>query len=217
MSSMIKVVVASRNPGKVAEFAALLQGLPLELLSWADFPDAPEVAETGSSFRENALIKARAAVRSTGLPALADDSGLEVDWLKGAPGVYSSRYAGLERDDLANNRKLLAELEGVPAGRRTARFRCVIAVVTPNGEEYLSEGVCEGLITAAPRGDRGFGYDPIFLVPSLGKTFAELGPEVKNSISHRAQALRGVRGILCRLLEGGEKVNDHRYSERFPW
>ncbi|KUK35931.1 MAG: XTP/dITP diphosphohydrolase [Clostridia bacterium] len=197
---MNKLVIASRNRGKIAEYGEMLRDLPVEILSLADFPDLPEVRETGRTFRENALIKARAAAAATGLIALADDSGLEVDYLNGAPGVYSSRYAGPEQDDEANNRKLLAALEGVPMALRGARFRCVIAIVTPEGREFLSEGVCEGRISLAPRGRAGFGYDPLFLVPSLGKTFAELGPEVKNRISHRAQALRAARDMLRRLI-----------------
>lgn len=197
---MNKLVIASRNRGKIAEYGEMLRDLPVEILSLADFPDLPEVRETGRTFRENALIKARAAAAATGLIALADDSGLEVDYLNGAPGVYSSRYAGPEQDDEANNRKLLAALEGVPMALRGARFRCVIAIVTPEGREFLSEGVCEGRISLALRGRAGFGYDPLFLVPSLGKTFAELGPEVKNRISHRAQALRAARDMLRRLI-----------------
>ncbi|HHW40556.1 MAG TPA: XTP/dITP diphosphatase [Syntrophomonadaceae bacterium] len=200
---MHRIVIASRNPGKIAEFRELLGCLPVEILTLVDFPGIPEVRETGSSFRENALLKARPVTAATGLVALADDSGLEVDYLDGAPGVYSSRYAGPGRDDNANNRKLLAALEGVPLHQRTARFRCVIAITTPQGGEYFSEGVCEGRIALAPRGEGGFGYDPLFLVPSLGKTFAELGPAVKNQISHRAQALRAAREMLAHIL--GEK------------
>lgn len=200
---MDKILIASRNRGKIAEYRELLQGLPVKILSLADFPDFPEVPETGTTFRENALIKARSAVAATGVAALSDDSGLEVDYLQGAPGVYSSRYAGPGKDDDANNRKLLSALQGVPMSRRGARFRCVIAIVTPGGREFLSEGVCEGKIAFDPRGSEGFGYDPLFLIPSLGKTFAELGPAVKNRISHRAQALRAARDVLGRLLEDG--------------
>jgi XTP/dITP diphosphohydrolase len=194
------VVIASRNKGKIAEFQDLLQGLEVNVLSLADFLGLPEVAETGASFQENALLKARAVAGATGLLAVADDSGLEVDHLKGAPGIYSSRYAGPGHDDAANIRKLLAVLEGVPASRRTARFRCMIAIVTPARSEYLSEGVCDGRITTATRGEGGFGYDPVFLVPSLGQTFAELGAPVKNRISHRAQAMKNAREILVSLL-----------------
>ncbi|MGB9792224.1 MAG: XTP/dITP diphosphatase [Thermacetogeniaceae bacterium] len=205
---MQKIVIASRNQGKIAEFKELLKDLPVEILTLNDFPSIPEIQETGSSFRENALLKARAVTAYTGLIALADDSGLEVDCLGGAPGVYSSRYAGPEQDDAANNRKLLAALEGVPLYQRTGRFRCVIAITTPEGGEYLSEGVCEGLIALEPRGDGGFGYDPLFIVPALGKTFAELGPEVKNRISHRAQAMRNARELLRRILGRTEGKRD---------
>ena len=191
------VIIASRNQGKIAEFDQLLRELDLEVHSLTDFPGLPEVAETGATFKENALLKARAAAMATGLVALADDSGLEVDYLKGAPGIYSSRYAGSDHDDDANIRKLLAALDGVPANRRSARFRCVIAITVPGGGEYLSEGVCEGRITTVPRGEDGFGYDPVFLIPSLGLTFAELGAPVKNRISHRAQAMINAREILA--------------------
>ncbi|HAA88990.1 MAG TPA: non-canonical purine NTP pyrophosphatase [Peptococcaceae bacterium] len=206
---MKKIVIASRNPGKIAEFRQLLAELPLEVLSLLDFPEIPEILESGLTFRENALLKARTVTSYTGLTALADDSGLEVDYLGGAPGVYSARYAGPECDDAANNQKLLAELAGVPLEKRTARFRCVIAITTPRGEEFFCEGVCEGKIGYTPRGESGFGYDPLFIVPALGKTFAELGPEVKNRISHRAQAMRLAREILERLVgTNGEGKKD---------
>jgi len=195
------VVIATRNQGKIAEFRELLRGLDVNVLSLTDFPGLPEVAETGATFQENALLKARAAAGATGLVAMADDSGLEVDYLKGAPGIYSSRYAGSDHDDAASIRKLLAALEEVPANRRAARFRCVIAITTPDGGEYLSEGVCEGRITREPRGAGGFGYDPVFLVPSLDQTFAELGDLVKNRISHRAQAMANAREILASLVK----------------
>lgn len=208
MISMQKIVIASRNQGKIAEFKELLKDLPVEIMTLSDFPSIPEIQETGSSFRENALLKAHAVTASTGLIALADDSGLEVDCLGGAPGVYSSRYAGPEQDDAANIRKLLAALKGVPLHQRTGRFRCVIAITTPEGGEYLSEGVCEGLIALEPRGDGGFGYDPLFLVPALGKTFAELSHEVKNRISHRAQAMRNARELLRRILGKTEERED---------
>ncbi len=215
---MPRIVIASRNRGKVAEFQELLWGLEAGVLSLADFPGVPEVAETGATFQENALLKARAAAGATGLVAVADDSGLEVDDLRGAPGIYSSRYAGPAQDDAANIRKLLTALEGVPPSQRTSRFRCVIAIVTPAGGEYLSEGACEGRIITAPRGGDGFGYDPVFLVPSLGQTFAELGAQVKNQISHRAQAMKNAGEILVSLLtselEGYEHVG--RSPGRLP-
>jgi len=195
------IVIASRNQGKIAEFQELLQGLDVNVMSLTDFPGLPEVDETGATFQENALLKARAAASALGMVAVADDSGLEVDYLKGAPGIYSSRFAGLDHDDAANIRKLLVSMEGVTESRRTARFRCVIAITAPGGGEYLSEGVCEGRITKMLRGNDGFGYDPVFLAPSLGLTFAELGAPVKNRISHRAQAIINAREILISLLK----------------
>jgi XTP/dITP diphosphohydrolase len=195
------VVIASRNQGKIAEFHELLQDLDIDVLSLTDFPGLPEVSETGTTFQENALLKARAAAAATGLVAVADDSGLEVDYLGGAPGIYSSRYAGHDHDDAANNKKLLDALDGVPANRRIARFRCLIAITTPYGEEYLSEGVCEGQIATEPRGCAGFGYDPLFLALSLGLTFAELGTDVKNRISHRARAMTNAKEILIDLMK----------------
>lgn len=203
MTSMNKILIASRNSGKIDEYRELLQGLPVVIVSLLDFSDLPEIKETGTTFRENALIKARVAAAAIGQMALADDSGLEVDYLQGAPGVFSSRYAGPGQNDKANNKKLLQALEGVPSYRRGARFRCVIALVTPQGREYLSEGVCEGTITTQPCGTKGFGYDPLFLIPSLGKTFAELGSDVKNRISHRSMAMRAMRDVLIHLLEEG--------------
>lgn len=197
------MVIASRNMGKIQEYRKLLQDLPLTIVSLADFSGLSDIPETGTTFRENALIKARAAAAATGQMALADDSGLEVDYLQGAPGVFSARYAGPGKDDQANNKKLLEALRGVPSEQRGARFRCVIALVTPQGKEFLSEGVCQGEIAFRPRGTKGFGYDPLFLIPSLGKTFAELDPDVKNQISHRAQAMRAMREILSHLLEEG--------------
>lgn len=189
--------------GKIDEYRELLRGLPVVIVSLTDFCDLPEIKETGTTFRENALIKARVTAAATGQMALADDSGLEVDYLRGAPGVFSSRYAGPGKNDKANNNKLLEALKGVPSCQRGARFRCVIALVTPQGREFLSEGVCEGRITTQPCGTKGFGYDPLFLIPSLEKTFAELGSHVKNRISHRSMAVRAMRDVLARLLEEG--------------
>lgn len=201
MEPRTKIVIASKNEGKIKEIKELLKDIPVEILSLRDFPNIPEIPETGTTFQENALIKARAVTTATGLIALADDSGLEVDYLKGFPGVYSARFAGPQSSDEANNKKLLKALEGVPFERRTGRFRCVIAVTTPKGLEFLSEGICEGKIAFYPRGREGFGYDPLFYIPSLEKTFAELGPEIKNRISHRAQALQKVRNILLHLID----------------
>lgn len=192
----MKVVLATKNRGKAVEIGRILQGTGLEIISLDDFPEVALPPETGATMQENALIKARAAAKATGLPALADDSGLEVDFLGGAPGVYSARYSGEKATDEENYRKLLAELKGVPEEKRTARFRCVIALVGFDEEERLFEGVFEGVITMEPRGENGFGYDPVFLVPGLGRTSAELSPGEKNRISHRAKALAALKIFL---------------------
>ncbi len=196
---MTRLVVASANPRKVRELSELLAGLGYELVSLAELGlAAPE--EAGDTFLENALLKARAASRRSALPAIADDSGLEVDALGGAPGVRSARFAGEGADDEANNRKLLALLEDVPDPARTARFRSVVVWV--QGPEdpapLVAEGVWEGRIAPAPRGQGGFGYDPLFLVPGLGRTAAELDPAEKNRLSHRGRALSALQGMLAR-------------------
>jgi len=203
MSRRVALVLATGNAGKVAEFADLLAGLGLELRSLRDFPDAPAVAEDNPSYEGNAAAKAEAIARHTGLPALGDDSGLEVDALGGAPGVHSARFAGAPADDRRNVEKLLRALAGVPASRRTARFRCVIVAARPDGAKLTVEGTCEGLIASQPAGEGGFGYDPIFVVPSLGRTFAEIAASEKHRLSHRGQACAVLRGRLLRFL-GGE-------------
>ncbi|NPA49609.1 MAG: XTP/dITP diphosphatase [Thermodesulfobacteria bacterium] len=195
------LVLATRNPGKVKELKALLADTGLEVKSLEDFPEAPEVEETGKTFFENAFQKAREIALATGHMAMADDSGLEVDALGGAPGVYSARFAGEGATDEENIRKLLQELEGVPEEKRTARFRCVIVVYHPSGHWFKAEGVWEGLITTEPRGEGGFGYDPIFLIPELGKTAAEIPLELKNKLSHRAKALAEMKYKLPSFLE----------------
>lgn len=177
---------------------------PVEVLSLADFSGSPEIEEDGATFAENALIKARAVAEHTGLVTVADDSGLEVDALSGAPGVLSARFAGEPKDDRRNNDKLLALLEGVDAENRGARFRCVIAIVTPGGKEYLSEGRCEGRIGFVPRGIHGFGYDPLFYLPEHGQTMAEIAPALKNRISHRARAFQEAVSVLESILFQGE-------------
>ncbi len=186
----MKLVLATRNPGKIREIKALLKGLPVEILTLEDLPGLSLPPEDGKTFRENALKKARAVARATGLWALSDDSGLEVDHLRGRPGIYSARYAGEGSTDEENNRKLLEELEGVPWDERKARYRCVIALVDPKGRSFTFEGECEGVIAESPKGRGGFGYDPLFFLPEKGKTMAELEPEEKNRISHRGKALR---------------------------
>lgn len=192
---MKRIVLASGNAGKLREISALLADRQAELLPQTDF-DIPEAVEDGLSFVENAIIKARHAATLTGLPAFADDSGLVVDALRGAPGIFSARYAGVhssrEETDAANNAKLLHELRGVPESQRTARFQCVIALVryAEDPMPLVCQGSWEGRILFEPAGGNGFGYDPLFYVPDHGCASAQLAPEVKNSISHRGQALR---------------------------
>lgn len=188
----MRLVVASGNEGKRREIQAILAGLEVELVAMTELGVAsPE--ETGDTFEANALLKARAVVEATGLPALADDSGLEVDALDGRPGVRSARYAGDDADDTANNAKLLTELAQVPASQRTARFVCAAALVTPDGEEQVVRGHMEGRVIDAPRGDGGFGYDPLFVSAGEQRTNAELPPEEKDARSHRGAAFRALR------------------------
>lgn len=195
------LVLATNNSGKVQELARLLAALPLEVISASQALGKPfHVDETGSSFRDNAVLKARAAAEATGHWALADDSGLEVDALGGRPGVWSARYAGEGASDADNNARLLQELSGVEHAARTARFRCVIALAKPGGQVETVSGEAEGLILQSPRGDAGFGYDPLFEVPRLGLTFAELTGPQKDALSHRGQALEKlVAGLLNQL------------------
>jgi len=199
---MTKLLVATNNPGKVKEYEALLKGLPLTLTYPAREGIDIEVEETGSTFAQNARLKAAAYARASGLLTLADDSGLEVDALGGEPGTRSARYAGPGASDEDRYRLLLSKLEGVPWQQRTARFRCVIAVARPQGEVRTAQGTCEGAIAFEPKGKHGFGYDPVFYMPEHGQTMAELEPEVKNRISHRARAAERVRRILQELLGG---------------
>ena len=169
-----------------------------------DVEELPEILEDGDTFFENAMKKARTVAEVTGLMALADDSGLEVDALNGAPGVRSARFAGPEASDADNNRKLLRELRDVPDGKRSSRFRCVMVLYHPSGRWISAEGSCEGMITQKPRGNSGFGYDPIFFVPEMGKTMAQIGPEEKNRISHRGGALRELKKKMPSFLQSIE-------------
>jgi len=186
---MDAIVLATRNKGKIREFNILLQPFGLTVRSLDEFPEIGEIPETGDTFLENALIKAREVAKATGLVAVADDSGIEVDALNGAPGVYSARFAGPECDDHANNEKLLAELKDVPDEKRTARYRCVMAAVAPNGAETTTDGSYEGHIAHGYKGSGGFGYDVIFIDPESGLHAAELTPEQKHSRSHRGEAI----------------------------
>ena len=193
----MRLVLATANPGKLRELQALLTGAGVEILPQAQFGiETP--AETGLTFVENAILKARHAAAKSGLPAVADDSGLEVDALDGRPGVLSARYAGLKASDADNNAKLLAELRGVPDPARTARYRCVVVLMrsATDPAPLICEGVWEGRIATSLAGERGFGYDPLFLVGDLALTAAQLSPELKNSLSHRGQALRQLAGRL---------------------
>ena len=199
----MKIILATQNQGKVRELRELLMNEEIEVLSLLDIPDWEDVVENGVTFPDNAALKARVAVRRTGLIALADDSGLEVDALDGAPGVYSARYAGEPKDDERNNDKLLHLLETIPEDKRTARFRCALVIATPFGEEYLTEGAVEGRILTLRRGSDGFGYDPVFFIPEFARTMAELTLTEKNTVSHRAQAFRKVIPILRDLKDKG--------------
>lgn len=195
------VILGTRNKGKVREFQNLLGNEAFTLLSWQDIAQPISVVEDGETFLENAMKKAEATARITGEPSIADDSGLEVDSLQGRPGIHSARYAGPEATDEKNYRKILAELKGVPREHRGARFVCVIALCLPNGKREWVEGECRGIITEAPSGKQGFGYDPIFFYPEMGKTFAELSAEEKNRVSHRAEAIRKLRPVLEKYLD----------------
>jgi len=195
----MRFVLATHNPHKIQEMGEILSSLGVEIVSPQDLGLAVEVEETGATFAENALLKAKAVCRASGLPAIADDSGLCVDALNGAPGVYSARYGGEELDDLGRCRLLLEGLRGQTT--RAAHFECAICCVFPGGKTLTAQGRCDGAIAFAPLGDGGFGYDPVFLVPGKGKTFAQLTAEEKNEISHRGKALREFAQALGRELQ----------------
>ena len=194
----MKFVLASHNKGKLKEMQEILSPFGIELVLESDIGLQLEPEETGTTFTENASIKAKAVMEASGLPAIADDSGLCVDWLQGAPGVYSARYGGLD-DDKARYTLLLQNMRG--STNRAAHFHTSIVCAFPNGEELTAEGDCYGAIAFAPMGENGFGYDPVFLVPDLGKTFAQLTAGEKNAISHRGNALRAFAGELKNYLE----------------
>lgn len=194
--ALTDIVLATRNRHKGAEVAALLEGLGLTIRTLDEFPHAPEVVEDGATCEANAVKKAREVAAATGLPAVADDTGLEVDALGGRPGVYAARYAGEQATYEDNCRKLIYELSGVPSGKRTARFITVAALAFPSNGVRVTTGELPGLITDMPAGSQGFGYDPVFFVPELGKTLAELSSEEKNRVSHRAKAFMKLRDLL---------------------
>ena len=195
----MKIVLATHNHDKETELQYSLRGLDVDICLLSEYPDIGEIEETGTTLLENSLLKARTVHDRTGLPAIADDTGLEIDALDGAPGVYSARFAGLNPTYEDNVNKLLIELEGIPSEKRTAKFRTVITFVDEN-EELSTEGHIDGIISESIKGNRGFGYDPIFFVPHLGKTFAELSSIEKNKISHRGIALQKLRKILINVL-----------------
>ncbi|MBG58436.1 MAG: non-canonical purine NTP pyrophosphatase, RdgB/HAM1 family [Porticoccus sp.] len=196
----MKIVLATGNKGKLTEFQHLLELLPFDILPQSDF-EIPEAVEDGLSFVENALIKARHASRLTDLPAIADDSGLEVDALNGAPGIYSSRFSGENATDQQNNLRLLSLLQEVPREQRTARFHCLLVYLrhAKDPTPLICQGTWEGLIGFTPEGDNGFGYDPLFYIPELDCTSAQLGKEKKNRISHRAKAMALLQERLVSL------------------
>ena len=205
----MKAVLASRNKKKILEMERMLrERIPsIELCSLDDVGISGEAEETGLTFEENALIKARFGA-APGRYSFADDSGLEVDYLDGRPGVFSARYAGEPCDDERNNARLLAELSGVPAERRTARYVSVIACICPDGEELLARGTCEGVMLESYRGNGGFGYDPLFFVPVLDKTFAEVTPEEKDAVSHRGNAIRQFLSLYAERIVEVADVNE---------
>lgn len=195
-----RVVLATRNPGKRKELEALLSDLPLEIFALDEFQNCPEIVEDGRTFQENATKKALAIAKFTGMMAIGEDSGIEVDALGNKPGIYSARFAGPNATDEDNNRLLLHKLRNVPRAKRSARYRCVIVCAAAGKVLFTVEGECAGLIAQAPTGTNGFGYDPIFYIPMMRKTFGELPPEVKNQFSHRARAAALLKQKLVNLL-----------------
>ncbi|MEU6739111.1 RdgB/HAM1 family non-canonical purine NTP pyrophosphatase [Streptosporangium sandarakinum] len=199
-----RVVLATRNAGKITELRRILAeaGVPVEIVGLEEFPEIGDVPETGLSFAENALLKAHAVARASGLPAVADDSGLCVDALNGMPGIFSARWSGRHGDDLANLELLLAQVSDVPAAHRGAHFACAAALALPDGRERVAEGTMHGVIIDAPRGTGGFGYDPIFVPEGESRTSAELSATEKDAISHRGRAFRALAPILAETLSG---------------
>lgn len=203
MNTPPTLVLATRNQGKIKEFRRILDSISngaINLVGLEDFPHTSDVEETGTTFKENALLKARSVCSETGLPAIADDSGLCVDALDGAPGIYSARYAGTHGDDKANNVKLLKELQNVPEEKRSAHFTCAAALVLPDGKEVVCEEIFKGSILFAPIGDQGFGYDPLFRPEGLAISSAQMSAEEKDSISHRGKSLRAIAPHVISLM-----------------
>ncbi|ADL08516.1 XTP/dITP diphosphatase [Thermosediminibacter oceani] len=198
---MMDLVIATKNRGKLKEFKEMLSDIPLNIISLLDFPGI-EVEESGSTFEENAVMKAKKVLELTGIASLGDDSGLEVAALGGRPGVHTARFAGPGAGDVDNINKLLNELKGVPWEKRQARFVCCLCFALPDGRVFVEYGYLKGLITFEPRGTMGFGYDPVFFVPELGKTLAEATPEEKNAVSHRARATEKIRKHILQCTRG---------------
>lgn len=208
--SIINLVLATHNEGKKREYALLFKDLPIQIRTLSEFHELGEIKEQGTSFEEIARGKARYISRMLGIPVIADDSGLEVDALHGAPGIFSARYGGEQTDDAANNRKLLKAMRGKVD--RRASFVCAIAIAKPSGQTMIYTGRCAGEITHEPRGVNGFGYDPLFLYPPLGRTFAQLTEKGKNKVSHRGQAMRRLRDDFDNMkawLEAKENKSDN--------
>jgi XTP/dITP diphosphohydrolase len=197
----VAVVLGTRNHGKIAEFRSLLKGMSIRLLSFFDFPNVPEIKENGKTFQQNAEKKAKAIAKATTTIAIAEDSGLEVDYLGGAPGVRSARFTGEHANERDNSRRVLNLLDGVSWEKRTAKFVCVMCAADPQGETVYAEGVCHGSVSFEMRGTHGFGYDPIFVPEGHSLTMAEMDPNLKNKISHRAEAMRKFRDTLKQFLE----------------
>ena len=200
-----EMILGTRNHGKIAEFRSLFKGMQIKLLSFYDFPDVPPVVEDGKTFQDNAVKKAKAIAKATGRTAVSDDSGLEVDFLNAVPGVYSARFAGERATDRDNARKVLKMLDGVAWEERSARFVCVICAATPKGKIVSAEGTCKGTISFEMRGSHGFGYDPIFIPDGYQMTMAEMEPELKNRISHRADAMKKFRKVLKGFVQEQKK------------
>ncbi|WP_018659821.1 XTP/dITP diphosphatase [Allofustis seminis] len=196
-----EIVIATHNKGKAREFHDLFKALGYKIKTLKDFPMLPAIEETGTTFEENALLKAQTVAHALNIPVLADDSGLAVEYLNGAPGVYSARYAGIDGNDRKNNQKLLEALKGVPSEERGAKFLCTLALVKQNEAPIIVTGEVEGVILTEPQGENGFGYDPLFYIPALGKSFAEISIEEKNKLSHRANAIKKLRQQLPNWLK----------------
>ncbi|RBP04325.1 XTP/dITP diphosphatase [Rossellomorea aquimaris] len=195
-----RVIIATKNRGKAKEFQHMFAPYGYEVQTLLDLPHIEDVEETGETFEENAILKAETVAQELGVLVIADDSGLAIDALEGRPGVYSARYAGEEKSDEANMDKVLSELESVEETHRTARFHCVLAIADPNGETRTVTGTCEGMILQEKRGTNGFGYDPIFYVPTLQKSMAELSQDEKSQISHRGNALKKLKNIISDFI-----------------